>query len=65
MRVVPVLTEKEGGCNFCTGIASVAKYVWQVSSSNPNRNLVLRICDNCMTEIRAATKQNINLTRAK
>jgi hypothetical protein len=39
---------KWGSCNFCT---EKGNQVYDVKSDNPNRNMVITICEPCLTEL--------------
>ena len=47
------VNSRVNGCNFCTRKGE--DFVWEVSSSDPNRNLVIAICNTCMEELKIDT----------
>ena len=42
-----------GGCNFCTRHLDT---IWELRSRDENRHLSVRICPECLKELKEATK---------
>jgi len=45
---------KNGKCNFCR--RNTERSVWEIGSRDDCRNLVIRICDPCMNQIKRESK---------